>query len=68
MPARDVILDEIDEPGMDDQEYLISVVQSRIRDRKRNALALRAKEALSNVASGNVQSGGFKELWTDLND
>jgi hypothetical protein len=68
MPARDVILDEIDEPGMDDQEYLISVVQSRIRDRKRNSLALRAKEALSNVASGNVQSGGFKELWTDLND
>ena len=68
MPALDVILDEIDELGMDDQEYLISVVQSRIRDRKRNSLALRAKEALSNVASGNVQSGGFKELWTDLND
>ena len=68
MPARDVILDEIDELGIDDQEYLISVVQSRIRDRKRNSLALRAKEALSNVASGNVQSGGFKELWTDLND
>lgn len=68
MPALDVILDEIDELGMDDQEYLISVVQSRIRDRKRNALALRAKEALSNFASGNVKSGGFKELWTDLND
>ncbi|HOW04131.1 hypothetical protein [Methanospirillum hungatei] len=68
MPALDVILDEIDELGIDDQEYLISVVQSRIRDRKRNSLALRAKEALSNVASGNVQSGGFKELWTDLND
>lgn len=68
MPALDVILDEIDELGIDDQEYLISVVQSRIRDRKRNSLALRAKEALSNVASGNVKSGGFKELWTDLND
>ena len=68
MPALDVILDEIDELGMDDQEYLISVVQSRIRDRKRNALAIRAKDALSNVASGNVKSGGFKELWTDLND
>ena len=68
MPALDVILDEIDELGIDDQEYLISVVQSRIRDRKRNSLALRAKEALSNVASGNVQSGGFKELLTDLND
>ena len=68
MPALDVILDEIDELGIDDQEYLISVVQSRIRDRKRNALALRAKEALCNVASGNVQSGGFMELWTDLND
>ena len=68
MPALDVILDEIDKLGIDDQEYLISVVQSRIRDRKRNALAIRAKEALSNVASGNVKSGGFKELWTDLND
>ena len=68
MPALDVILDEIDKLGIDDQEYLILVVQSRIRDRKRNALAIRAKEALSNVASGNVKSGGFKGLWTDLND
>ncbi len=68
MPALDVILDEIDELETEDQEYLISVVQNRIRDRKRNQLAIRAKEAISNAESGKVKSGGFPDVWADLND
>lgn len=68
MPALDSILDEIDELGTDDQEYLVSVVQSRIRDRKRQALAIRADEALAHAESGMVKSGRFEDLWTDLND
>lgn len=68
MPALDSILDEIDELGTDDQEYLVSVVQSRIRDRKRQALAIRAHEALVHIESGMVKSGRFEDLWTDLND
>lgn len=68
MPSLNVIYDEIDGLETDDQEYIISVVQSRIRDRKRTSLEARAKEALSIVEAGNVKSGGFKELWADLND
>jgi len=68
MPAINVILDEIDELGTEDQEYVVEIVQNRIRDKKRSDIANRAKEALHNVEIGNVKTGGFPDLWADLND
>lgn len=68
MPAINVILDEINELGTEDQEYVIEIVKNRIKDKKRFELAVRAKEALQNVKDGKVKSGGFNELWSDLND
>ncbi|WP_373839626.1 hypothetical protein [Methanospirillum sp.] len=68
MPAINVILDEINELGTEGQEYVIEIVKNRIKDKKRFELAVRAKEALQNVKDGKVKSGGFNELWSDLND
>jgi len=68
MPAINVILDEIDELVTEDQEYLIDIVQNRFRDKKRGDLEARAREALHNAETGKVKSGGFQDLWTDLND
>jgi hypothetical protein len=68
MPAINVILDEINELGTEDQEYVVEIVRNRIKDKKRSELTERAKEALQNVKDGNVKSGGFNELWSDLND
>lgn len=68
MPTIHVILDEIEELGAEDQEYVITIVQNRLRDRKRAELASRAQEAMENVDAGNVKTGGFQELWADLND
>lgn len=68
MPTIHVILDEIEELGAEDQEYVITIVQNRLRDRKRAELASRAQKAMENVDAGNVKTGGFQELWADLND
>jgi hypothetical protein len=68
MPAINVILDEINELGTEDQEYVVEIVRNRIKDKKKSELTARAKEALQNVKDGNVKSGGFNELWSDLND
>jgi len=68
MPAISVILDEIEELGIEDQEYVINILQNRLRDRKRADLASRAREAMKNAESGNVKTGGFQELWADCND
>ena len=54
----------------DEQDFdnVIEIVKNRIKDKKRFELAVRAKEALQNVKDGKVKSGGFNELWSDLND
>ncbi len=68
MSSINVILDEIDELGIEDQEYVVEVVNNRLRDKRRGELAERAREAMHNVEIGNVKSGGFEDLWADLND
>lgn len=68
MPAINVILDEINELGTEDQEYVFNIIKNRLRDKKRAEHAARAREAMKNAETGAVKTGGFQELWTDLND
>jgi len=67
MPAIHVLLEEIDELDTDDQEYLLDILQNRLRDKRRSDLASRGKEALLHAQSGSVKKGSFQDLWADLN-
>ncbi|PWR73678.1 hypothetical protein [Methanospirillum lacunae] len=67
MSVINLLLEEIDELDTDDQEYLIDILQNRLRDKRRSDLASRGKEALLHAQSGCAKTGSFHGLWADLN-
>ena len=61
------VLEYVDKLDRDDQEYLSELLQKRLVDAKRAALAKRAAQARSNVQKGRCRTGSAKDLLADLN-
>ena len=51
---------------LDEKEYAISIIEKQLIDAKREAIAKRAKKAMSNFRKGAVKKGTVKELHKDL--
>ncbi|WP_319578341.1 hypothetical protein [uncultured Methanospirillum sp.] len=68
MPVINLLLEEIGELDTDDQEYLLDILQNRLRDKRRSDLASRGKEALLHAQSGSAKTGSFHDLWVNIND
>jgi len=56
------VLHNIEILSLEDQEYLISVLEKRLIESRRMALKKRAEEAIANYESGDVCSGSIDEL------
>jgi hypothetical protein len=60
------LIDEFNELTLDDKEYMLDIIKKQLIEAKRNALAGRAKKAMSNFKKGFVKEGSVKDLYKDL--
>jgi len=51
---------------LDDKEYALDIIKKQLIEAKRDAIAKRAKKAMSNFKKGAVKKGSLKELYKDL--
>jgi len=51
---------------VNDKEYFVDVIKKQLIESKRDVIARRAKEAMSNLKKGMVKRGTIKELAEDL--
>jgi len=56
------VLHNIETLPLEDQEYIISVMEKRLIESRRMAFKKRAEEAIANYESGDVCSGTIDEL------
>lgn len=62
------LLEGFDVLSLEEKEYAFDLLGKIIAQSKRMALESRYNEALRNYESGNVKTGGIKELYADLED
>jgi len=60
------IIEEFAHLPLEDREYVVDVVKKQLVDAKRDAIAKRAREALSNLRKGAIKKGSVKDLRKDL--
>jgi len=64
--ALNKLIEDFSHLPLNDKEYVIDVIKKQLVETKRNAIAKRAKEAMSNLKKGNTKTGTVKELYKDL--
>jgi len=62
----DRLIDDFKQLPLDDKEYAIEVIKKQLIEAKRDAIAKRAKEAMTNLKKGMVKRGTVQELYKDL--
>ena len=62
------VLKTIQSFSIEEQTYIVDVINHRLHELKRNQLISRAKEAEQNYLQGNVQTGNVNDLFTALSD
>jgi hypothetical protein len=60
------VLEAIATFPLEDQEFIVDTVNHRIREAKREAILLRAKQAEANYELGNVQIGTVADLLGEI--
>jgi hypothetical protein len=53
---------------IDEQEVLVRLLQSRLRDQRRQVLVETVKAAEADYAAGNVKRGSIADLMAELDD
>lgn len=64
----DRLIDDFEGLPLDDKEYAIEIIKKQLIEAKREAIAKRAKEAMTmtNLKKGIIKKGTVKELYKDL--
>ncbi|MFA5268269.1 MAG: hypothetical protein WC379_09870 [Methanoregula sp.] len=65
--SLNTVLEYVDKLDIEDQQYIQEIIQRRLIDAKRAAIALRAKDAKDNVRKNKSRCGTAKDLLADLN-
>ncbi len=60
------LIEEFNNLSLEDREYAVSVIERQLIDAKREAIFIRAKEALGNYKRGNCKDGSVSDLYKDL--
>jgi len=60
------LIEDFSHLPLDDKEYAIDIIKKQLIEAKREAIAKRAKDAMTNLKKGKVKSGTVKELYKDL--
>jgi hypothetical protein len=51
---------------LDEKEYALDIIKKQLIEAKRESIAQRAREAMSNVRKRRVKKGTLKDLYKDL--
>ncbi len=62
----DRLIDDFKQLPLDDKEYVVDVIGKQLIEAKREAIARRAKAAMTNLRKGKIKKGTVKELYRDL--
>ena len=60
------LIENFNQLPLGDKEYALDIIKKQLIEAKRDAIAKRAKEAVSNLKRGTVKKGTVKELLKDL--
>jgi hypothetical protein len=60
------VIEEFSLLPLGDKEYVVAIVGKQLIDAKRDAIARRAKRAMSNLRRRTVKKGTVKDLYKDL--
>lgn len=64
--ALNKLIEDFNLLTLDDKEYALDVVKKQLIEAKRNAIAKRAKEAMTHLKKGLIKKGTIRELYKDL--
>lgn len=62
------VLREIGNLDLEDQVYVLDVLNNRLIESRRMEISKRAREAEQAFKAGKVKRGTFEALWNDLNE
>ncbi|MEK7289426.1 MAG: hypothetical protein AAB067_04550 [Planctomycetota bacterium] len=60
------LIENFSQLPLGDKEYALDIIKKQLIEAKRDAIAKRAKEAMSNLKKGMVKKGTVKDLLKDL--
>jgi len=60
------VIEDFNSLVLAEKEYTLDIIQKMTIESKREALAKRAKTAMSNLKKGKAKKGTVKDLYTDL--
>ncbi len=60
------VLNEFNRLPLGEKEYVVEVMERQLIEAKREAIAKRAKKAMTNLRKGTVRKGTVRELYKDL--
>jgi hypothetical protein len=60
------LIDDFRELPLNDKEYAVDIIRKQLIEAKREAIAKRAKEAMTNLKKGMTKRGTIRELYKDL--
>jgi hypothetical protein len=60
------LIEDFSHLPLDEREYVIEVIKKQLIEAKRDAIAKRAKEAMTNLKKGKIETGTVKDLYEDL--
>ncbi len=65
--SLNTVLEYVDKLDIEDQQYVREIIHSRLIEKKRSAIVLRAKQAKNSMRKHMSRSGTAKDLLADLN-
>jgi len=60
------LIEDFSHLPLDDKEYAIEVIKKQLMETKRDTIAKRDKEAMTNYKKGKIKRGTVKDLYRDL--
>jgi len=64
--ALNKLIEDFSQLPMDDKEYAVDIIKKQLTEAKRDAIAKRAKEAMTNLKKGAIRKGTVQDLYKDL--
>ncbi|TVM00263.1 MAG: hypothetical protein CV087_14955 [Candidatus Brocadia sp. WS118] len=60
------LIEDFSQLPLEDKEYAIDIIKKQLAEAKRDVIAKRAKEAMSNLKKGLIKRGNVKDLYKDI--
>jgi len=64
----DNIVEEFSQLNLENQEYIVNILQNQVREKKREIFLAEVTQAESNFKNGSFKSGNIDDLLADIDD